>query len=135
MMPFWDELDGLNLQGELRRWLEKEPGASIWPWESDNPDVQAVWERLTRPGNLAALEDWGRDMRDWGTLAIGCTGMAIETCRLRDDGVGGVRPVIECTPVALLACRRKYAKVAAAVHGSPTSPGAAPALGGELPGA
>jgi hypothetical protein len=107
-MPYWDALDRLMLRGELRRWLDKEPGASIWPWESDNPEVQAVWEQLTRAENLAALQDWGRDMRGWGGVAFGCTEMAIATCWLRATGPEGARAAADCTPEALAECRRKY---------------------------
>lgn len=106
-MPYWEALDRLHLQGELQRWLDGEPGASIWPWESDNPEVQAVWEQLTRPDNLVALADWGRDMRGWGGMGVGCTVMAIETCRLR-AGAAGERSVADCTPAALAAVRRRY---------------------------
>ena len=44
--PLWSDLDRLLLREFM-----------CWPWESNNPEVHAVWERLTHPDNLAALEE------------------------------------------------------------------------------
>ena len=51
LMPFWGTLDRIIL-GELTRWFAKEPGASLWAWESDNLAMRAIWEQLTQVENL-----------------------------------------------------------------------------------
>lgn len=110
LLPYWSELDRLILLGgELGRYRNKEPGASLWPWESDNPSVQDVWEQLTRPENLSALKDWGRDLEQMNDYAFSCTAVAIETCLLRSYALGGTRTAAACTPEALIAYMLKYA--------------------------
>lgn len=51
------------------------------PWSSNNPNIAAIWEKLTRPENLLALEQWlcqsapGRSS-EWAIRAL-------QTCRRR----------------------------------------------------
>jgi hypothetical protein len=58
----------------------------IPPWESSRPTIQAAWEKLTAPHNLADLEYWlafydnGARMNDWAREA---TLKAIEVCRAK----------------------------------------------------
>lgn len=106
--PLWDALDRLMLEGLGRWWVDGWPGAWLPPWESDDPAVQSVWEQLTRPENLTALLDWGRDLESFNEMAFTSTAMAIETCRLRSGGSGRSRTVKDCTPDAIEACRVKY---------------------------
>src|SRR3954447_19819898 len=72
LLPLLSDLDRLLL-------LEFQ----CWPWESQNPEVHAVWERLTHPDNLAALEDWSQGMESFNELAKGCTFRALAECRAR----------------------------------------------------
>jgi hypothetical protein len=72
LWPLWTDLDRLLLR-EFQ----------CWPWESRNPEVYAVWERLTRPENLAALEEWGQGVESFNESAKGCTLRALDECRAR----------------------------------------------------
>lgn len=72
LLPFLSDLDRLLLR-EFQ----------CWPWESENPEVHAVWERVTHPDNLAALEDSAHDMESFNDFAKGCTIRALAECRAR----------------------------------------------------
>lgn len=62
LLPLWFDLDRLLLR-EFQ----------CWPWESTNPEVHDVWERLTNPTNLAALEDWAQDVESFNDWTKSCT--------------------------------------------------------------
>jgi hypothetical protein len=62
LCPLWCDLDRLLL-----------PEFQCWPWESQNPEVHAVWERLTHPDSLAALEDWAQGVESFNEFAKGRT--------------------------------------------------------------
>jgi hypothetical protein len=59
---------------------------NYWPWEAQHPEIRAAWNALTRPENLADLEEWlasfdgGASMNDW---AREVTLKAIEVSRQR----------------------------------------------------
>jgi hypothetical protein len=72
LVPLWFELDRLLLR-EFQ----------CWPWESENPEVHAVWERPTHPDNLAALEDWAQGVEAFNDLAKGCSLRALADCSSR----------------------------------------------------
>ncbi len=72
LWPFWSDLDRLLLR-ELQ----------CWPWESKNPEVHAVWERLTHPDNLAAMEEWAQGVESFNEFAKDSTLRALAECRLR----------------------------------------------------
>jgi hypothetical protein len=72
LLPLWTKLDEL---------LSRE--FMCWPWESDNPEVKAVWERLTHSDNLTALEDWAQGVESFNDFARGCTLRALAECRSR----------------------------------------------------
>lgn len=72
------------LLSELDRLLVRE--FMCWPWESEKPEVQAVWEKLTHPDNLAAMENQGRDVESSNAFAKGCTLRALADCRSRKAG-------------------------------------------------
>lgn len=60
LSPLWLDLDRLLLR-EFQ----------CPPWESENQEVHAVWERLTHPDNLTALEDWAQGVdsfNDYGKI-------------------------------------------------------------------
>ncbi len=75
LWPLWSDLDRLLLR-ELM----------CLPWESRNPEVHAVWERLTRPENLAALEEWGQGVESFDEFARASTLRALAECRARAAG-------------------------------------------------
>ena len=77
LMPLWSDLDRLLL-----------PEFQCWPWESENPEVHAVWARLTHPDNLAALEDWAQGVESFNELARDCTLRALAECRSRAGELG-----------------------------------------------
>lgn len=54
-----------------------------WPWESQNVEVASVWERLTRPEHLPALEDWAQGVESFNEYARGITLRALAECRAR----------------------------------------------------
>ena len=83
LMQHWCDLDRVYIKSEFARWFVNEPGSSRWPWELDNPELQEVWERLTRPQNLTALEDWARGVDSFNEFARGCTLRALSDCRSR----------------------------------------------------
>ena len=83
LLPLWSELDRVYVQSEYGRWLNSEPGASLWPWESDNPALRTLWEQITLPENQAALEDWARGVESFNEFAKGCTLRALAECRSR----------------------------------------------------
>lgn len=70
--PHWCDLDRLLLREFMCQ-----------PWESENPEVHAVWERLTHPDNLAALEDWAQGVESFNEFARSCTLRALAECRMR----------------------------------------------------
>ena len=72
LSPFWSDLDRLLIREFM-----------CWPWESQNAEVQAVWEKLTHPDNLEALESQGRDAESFNRFAKGCTLCALAECRSR----------------------------------------------------
>jgi hypothetical protein len=72
LWPLWSDLDRLLLR-ELQ----------CWPWESKNPEVHVVWERLTHPDNWAALEEWAQGVETFNDFAKGCTLRALADCKLR----------------------------------------------------
>ena len=72
LWPLWCDLDRLLL-------LEFQ----CWPWESHNPEVAAVWERLTHPDSLAALENWAEGVEGFNEFAKGLTLRALAECRSR----------------------------------------------------
>jgi hypothetical protein len=82
LLPVWSELDRLLLREFM-----------CWPWESKNPEVAAVWERLTHSNNWAALEDWARGVESFNEFAKGCTLRALAECRSR-----GARQAAPSTP-------------------------------------
>ena len=69
LWPLWAELDRLLLREFM-----------CWPWESQNPQVGTVWERLTHPDNLAALEAWSEGVESFDEFAKGCTLRALAEC-------------------------------------------------------
>jgi hypothetical protein len=69
LMTHWCDLDRVYLTSEYARWVGNEPGSSFWPWESDNPELRELWERLTHPANLPALEDWARGVDSFNDFA------------------------------------------------------------------
>jgi len=71
----------LPLLSDLDRLLLRE--FQCWPWESENPEVHAVWERLTHPDNLAALADWAQGVESFNEYAKGVTLRALAECRSR----------------------------------------------------
>jgi hypothetical protein len=71
----------LPLLSDLDRLLLRE--FQCWPWESENPEVHAVWERLTHPDNLAALADWAQGVESFNEYAKGITLRALAECRSR----------------------------------------------------
>ena len=72
LRPYWSDLDKLLLREFM-----------CWPWESANPEVAMVWERLTHPDNLASLENWARNLESFNEFAKGCTLRALADCRSR----------------------------------------------------
>jgi len=72
LWPLWCDLDRLLL-----------PEFQCWPWESKNPEVAAVWERLTCPDNLTALEGWAQGVESFNEFAKGMTLRALAECRSR----------------------------------------------------
>ena len=76
LWPLWCDLDQLLL-----------PEFQCWPWESRNPEVATVWERLTRPENLAALESWGEGEESFNEFAKGMALRALAECRSRASEV------------------------------------------------
>jgi len=72
LSPFWFELDRLLLREFMCQ-----------PWESANPEVHAVWERLTHPDNLAVLEDWSQDVESFNEYAKVSTLRALAECQAR----------------------------------------------------
>jgi hypothetical protein len=77
LFPLWSDLDRLLL-----------PEFQCWPWESENPEVHAVWARLTHPDNLAALEDWAQGVESFNEQAKGCTLRALAECKSRAGELG-----------------------------------------------
>jgi hypothetical protein len=71
---------------ETRRCMREGEPLPVWPWEATGAEVGAVGERLTRPGNLAALEAWGQGRESFNDCARGCTEEAIRVCRSRANG-------------------------------------------------
>ena len=57
------------------------------PWESNDLQVKAAWDKLTQPINLAALEQWGSEPQKMNPAAQHATAKAIECCRLKAKGV------------------------------------------------
>jgi cytidylate kinase len=51
------------------------------PWESKDAHVRSIWEALTHPVNLRALELWGR--RDLDAVAKESAAKALEECRAK----------------------------------------------------
>jgi hypothetical protein len=84
--PLWCDLD----EAMMVTFQSLDP-IGQWPWLSSNPEIQAIWEALTRPENLAELEAWldlfdgGSAMNDW---AAALTRKAIEVSRSRTHGSG-----------------------------------------------
>ena len=78
----WAAVDE-QLLNEIRRCLVADEPLPNQPWEATGPDLLAAWERLTRPENLAALEEWGRDRASFNAHARECTEEAIRVCRSR----------------------------------------------------
>jgi hypothetical protein len=72
LWPLWCDLDRLLLREFMCQ-----------PWESQNPEVHAVWERLTQPGNLAVLEVWAEGVESFNEFAKSCTLRALAECRAR----------------------------------------------------
>jgi hypothetical protein len=72
LWPLWCDLDRLLLK-EFQ----------CWPWESRNPEVHAVWERLTDPDNLTLLEDWAQSVETFNEYAKACTLRALAECQAR----------------------------------------------------
>jgi hypothetical protein len=72
LLPLWSELDRLLVREFM-----------CWPWESQNPEVGAAWERLTHPDNMAALEDWAQGLESFNDIAKSCTLRALAECRSR----------------------------------------------------
>ncbi|AWM37582.1 hypothetical protein GobsT_44300 [Gemmata obscuriglobus] len=72
LLPLWCDLDRLLLREFM-----------CLPWESQNPAVHAVWERLTRPDNLVALENWGLGVESFNEFARESTLRALAECRAR----------------------------------------------------
>jgi hypothetical protein len=72
LLPLWIDLDRLLLR-EFQ----------CWPLESENPEVHAIWERLTHPDNWAALEDWTEGVESFNEYAKGMTLRALADCRSR----------------------------------------------------
>ena len=82
LSSLWGALDEAVMGGGLAEHF-------VSPWESENPAVRAVWEALTRPGNLSDLRAWladdrgGRGITKYGETL---TRKAIEVCRQRAAG-------------------------------------------------
>jgi hypothetical protein len=72
LWPLWSEIDHLLLSE-----------CQCWPWESKNPEVHALWDRLSHPDNLAALEDWALTVESFNEFAKGMTVRALAECRAR----------------------------------------------------
>jgi hypothetical protein len=73
---------------EIRRCLTTGEPLPNQPWEAAEAKIQAAWETLTRPENLAALEAWGRGRESFNAWARERTEEAIRVCRsrLKDRG-------------------------------------------------
>ncbi|MGC4013357.1 MAG: hypothetical protein QM755_02400 [Luteolibacter sp.] len=79
-----------NLWVELCRVRAASLDFEAEPWESEVPAVMEAWEVLTRPCNLAALEDWHRETRDANPGAKLAADRALERCQERAAGdLGG----------------------------------------------
>jgi hypothetical protein len=82
--PLWCDLD----EALIVAFQSLDP-IGQWPWLSSNPKVQAIWNALTQPENLAELESWlahfngGLSMNDWAAVV---THKAIEVSRSRANG-------------------------------------------------
>jgi len=72
LWPLWCDLDRLLLREFMCQ-----------PWESQNPEVHAVWEQLTHPDNLAVLEDWAQGVESFNEFAKSCALRALAECRAR----------------------------------------------------
>lgn len=78
LFPFWSELD--------RMWVVPGTGAfddlqTHKPWDSQNEDVKRVWEALTHPDHLSALET--RMSQDMNPMAAEWTAQALKECKRR----------------------------------------------------
>jgi hypothetical protein len=75
----------LWVESSQARWrhevLDRE--IQINPWESDDPQMRAAWDALTRSENLADLEEWGIAPDKMNSTARELTAKAIEWCRKR----------------------------------------------------
>jgi hypothetical protein len=72
LWPFWLALEDALAEESL-----------CWPWDSEDPEVQACWERLTHPDNLTALRDWAKDFNMFQEYVKVCTRRALADCEER----------------------------------------------------
>jgi hypothetical protein len=81
LREYWCALDG----AVMTTWAFLDP-QNYWPWEAQHLEIRAAWDGLTRPENLADLEEWlasfdgGASMNHW---AREVTLKAIEVSRQR----------------------------------------------------
>lgn len=72
LLQVWSDLDRLLLHEFM-----------CFPWQSKNPEVSAIWDSLTHPNNLRALEESARDVALFNNFAKECILRALSDCRLR----------------------------------------------------